>query len=181
MVNPWHDISYGKDAPEEFTVIIEVPKDGKLKYELDKETGLMKLDRVLYSAVHYPGDYGFIPQTYAPDGDPVDVLIISNYPTYPNTIVRARPIGVLIMSDGHDRDDKIIAVHAADPRFNDIFKLDDMPQHMVLEIKHFFEIYKELQGMKVKILNLKGVEEAKRTILHGIETYKIKFPKKKVA
>ncbi len=175
MANPWHDVSYGSKAPNEVNAIIEVPKDGVLKYELDKETGLMKLDRVLYSAVHYPGDYGFIPQTLWDDGDPLDILIISNFPIYPGTIVRARPIGILQMSDGKERDDKVIAMHASDPRVNHINSISDLSKFRILEIKHFFEIYKELQGKKVKILSLKGPAEARKAILKGMANYKKKF------
>jgi inorganic pyrophosphatase len=175
MTHPWHDISPGQDVPNEVIAIIEVPKDSKLKYELDKETGLMKLDRVLYSAVHYPGDYGFIPQTYWDDNDPLDILILSNFPVYPRTIVRARPIGVLHMSDGNERDDKIIAVHATDPRFNRYKKISDVPDHILLEIKHFFETYKLLQNKKVKVLSIKNVTVARQDIRKGIENYKKKF------
>lgn len=178
MINPWHGVSYGKNAPDEVNVIIEVPKDSKLKYELDKETGLLRLDRALYSAVHYPGDYGFIPQTYWEDDDPLDILVISNFPVYPMTIVRAKPIGVIEMNDGRERDDKIIAVHSTDPRLKNYRSLSDLPEHMLLEIKNFFEIYKELQNKKVKILDLKGVSEAKKSILKGIKNYENKFLKK---
>lgn len=172
MVHPWHDVPYGEKAPDEVNVIIEVPRDGVLKYELDKETGLIKLDRVLYSAVHYPGDYGFIPRTCAPDKDPVDVLIISNYPIFPGVIVKVRPIGVLELYDGKDRDDKIIAMHAGDPRVNHIKSIKDLSINRINEVKHFFEVYKQLQGKKVKILSLKGPQEAKKVIRKGIEQYK---------
>jgi inorganic pyrophosphatase len=175
MINPWHDASYGKKAPDEVNVIIEVPKDSKLKYELDKETGLLRLDRALYSAVHYPGDYGFIPRTYWEDNDPLDILVISNFPVYPLTIVRAKPIGVIEMNDGMERDDKIIAVHSTDPRLKNYKSLNDLPEHIILEIKHFFEIYKELQNKDVKILDLKGVSEAKKAILEGIKNYEKRF------
>jgi inorganic pyrophosphatase len=178
MVNPWHDVSYGDKIPNEVQAIIEVPKGGRIKYELDKESGLMKLDRVLYSSVHYPGDYGFVPRTYWDDNDPLDILIISNYSVYPRTIVRARPIGILMMSDGKQRDDKILAVHAGDPRFKGIKSHKDLPKHIIHEITHFFEIYKELQGMKVKVLSLKGPEQAKKAILKGIKHYQKKFPYK---
>jgi inorganic pyrophosphatase len=180
MINPWHDVSYGKNAPNEVNAIIEVPKDSRLKYELDKETGLLRLDRALYSSIHYPGDYGFIPRTYWDDNDPLDIMVISNFPVYPLTIVKARPIGIIEMKDSEERDDKIIAVHAADPRFNNVRSLRELPQHLIVEIRNFFEIYKELQGKKVTILDLKDVAEARRFILKGIHNYDEHFsvPKK---
>ena len=175
MTHPWHDVPVGEKAPNEVNVIIEVPRDGVLKYELDKETGLIKLDRVLYSSVHYPGDYGFVPRTYAPDKDPVDVLIISNFPIFPGVIVKARPIGVLELFDGKDRDDKIIAMHSGDPRVNHIKSIKDLSIHRIKEIKHFFEVYKQLQGKKVKVLSFKGPKEAMKVIKKGIADYKKKF------
>lgn len=175
MTNPWHDVSYGNKAPKEVQAIVEVPKNSVLKYELDKETGLIKLDRVLYSAVHYPGDYGFIPRTYWEDGDPLDVIILSNFPVYPKTIVTVRPIGVLHMVDEEESDHKIICVHATDPRFNRYKDLKDVPEHILKEIKHFFETYKELQEKKVKVLSLHNVKVARKHILKAIENYKEKF------
>ncbi|MBL7056138.1 inorganic diphosphatase [Candidatus Woesearchaeota archaeon] len=174
-MNPWHDVNPGNKIPEEVNVVVEVPKDCKLKYELDKETGLLKLDRALYSAVHYPGDYGFIPKTYWDDDDPLDVLILSNFPIFPMTLVQVRPIGVLEMEDDNEMDDKIICVHANDPRFNRYKELEDIPEHMLLEIKHFFETYKELQNKKVKVLNLKDSKAAKECIQKGLMLYKEKF------
>ncbi len=178
MVHPWHDVSYGKKAPDEVNVVIEVPKDSKLKYELDKETGILKLDRALYSSVHYPGDYGFIPRTFWEDKDPLDILVLSNFPVNPLTIVKARPIGIIEMDDGNERDDKIIAVHSTDPRFNRYKSIKDVSEHMLLEIKHFFEIYKELQNQKVKVLDIKGLSEAKNSIAKSIKLYEQHFLKK---
>ncbi|MGV8168806.1 MAG: inorganic diphosphatase [Candidatus Nanoarchaeia archaeon] len=178
-MNPWHDVEYGEEAPEEVNVIVEVPKNSTLKYELDKKTGLIKLDRVLYSAVHYPGDYGFIPQTYWDDNDPMDILILSNFPVHPGILVRARPIGVLHIVDQNENDDKIIAVHATDPRFDRYRDISDMPEHIVLEIKHFFETYKALQNKEVKVLDLKNGAMARKLIMQGVQKYKQKFKKKK--
>lgn len=177
-MNPWHDVDYGKDVPEEINAIIEVPKNSTLKYELDKETGLIKLDRVLYSAVHYPGDYGFIPKTYWDDNDPLDILVISNFPVYPLTIVRARPIGVLHMVDNDEADDKIIAVHAGDPRFDRYRDISDVPEHVMAEIKHFFETYKQLQEKKVKVLSIQNAAVARKLVMRGIDIYNKKFGKK---
>ena len=177
MTNPWHDVNPGINAPEEIQAIIEIPKNSMLKYELDKETGLMKLDRVLYSAVHYPGDYGFIPQTYWDDNDPLDIIILSSFPVFPNTLVTVRPIGVIHMVDNDERDDKIIAVYSGDPRFHDYRDITDIPEHNLLELKHFFETYKQLQGKKVKVLSIQHADVARKDILEGIKKYKDKFSK----
>ncbi len=178
MTNPWHDVSPGDKVPDEVNAIIEVPKNSMLKYELDKETGLIKLDRVLYSAVHYPGDYGFIPQTYWEDNDPLDILILSNFPVYPRTLIRARPIGVLHMVDDAENDHKIIAVHATDPRFGGFHDIKDVPEHVILEIRHFFETYKHLQNKEAKILDIWDASVAKELIQVGIDNYSKKFGKK---
>ena len=175
MANPWHDVDTGKQTPNIVNAIVEVPKASTLKYELDKETGLMKLDRVLYSAVHYPGDYGFIPRTYWEDGDPLDVIILSNFPVYPGTIVSVRPIGVIHLVDTKENDDKIIAVHATDPRFERYNDINDIPEHTIRELKHFFETYKALQKKKVSVLSIKNASTAKNAILRGIEKYKKEF------
>lgn len=174
-MNPWHDVAYGDDAPEEVNAIIEVPKNSTLKYELDKQTGLIKLDRVLYSAVHYPGDYGFIPRTYWDDDDPLDIIVLSNFPVYPLTIVRARPIGVLHMVDNDEADDKIIAVHAGDPRFARYMDISDVPEHVIAELRHFFETYKQLQNKKVKVLDIQNSVVARKLVLLGMEKYRAKF------
>ncbi len=178
MTHPWHDVEYGPDAPEEINAIIEVPKNSTLKYELDKKTGLIKLDRVLYSAVHYPGDYGFIPQTYWEDNDPLDIIILSNFPVYPKTIVRVRPIGVIHMVDNEEADDKIIAVHATDPRFDSYRDVTDIPDHVLSELTHFFETYKTLQNKKVKVLSVQHAAIARKCVMQGIASYRKKFAKK---
>jgi inorganic pyrophosphatase len=173
--HPWHEISYGKKAPKEVTAFIEVSKESMLKYELDKDSGHLKLDRVLYSAVHFPGDYGFIPQTLSEDKDPLDIIIISNFPVLPGVLVKARPIGVLEVIDNNEKDQKIIAVHSKDPRMDKRKDIKDFSEHVILEIKHFFETYKTLQRKKVKILSIKGKNAAEKEILKAIETYKKKF------
>lgn len=178
-MNPWHDVTYGKDAPEEVNAIIEVPKNSMLKYELDKESGLIKLDRALYSAVHYPGDYGFIPRTYWEDDDPLDIIVLSNFPVYPLTLIRVRPIGVLHMMDNNESDDKIIAVHATDPRFGRYRDITDVPEHVLSELRHFFETYKALQERKVEVLSIKHGADARKVIMKAIANYKKKFGKKK--
>ncbi len=179
-VHPWHDLPYGENAPREVVSFIEVPKHSMLKYELDKESGFIKLDRVLYSAVHYPGDYGFIPQTLSEDGDPLDILIISNFPVHPGTIVKARPIGVLEMIDDDEKDEKIIAVHSTDPRSDKRKDVSDYSEHVILEIKHFFETYKSLQGKHATIVGISGVGEARAIILKAIKKYEETFSDERI-
>lgn len=179
MTHPWHDVSPGTDVPEEVNAIIEVPKNSTLKYELDKTTGLIKLDRVLYSAVHYPGDYGFVPQTYWEDGDPLDIVVLSQFPVFPGTLVKVRPIGVVHMIDNDEKDDKIIAVYVDDPRFDHYRDISDIPAHTMLEIKHFFETYKHLQNKQVKVLAIQHASAARKCILKGIQMYKDYMKKKK--
>lgn len=174
IVHPWHDVNPGDNTPEEVTAFIEVPKGSTLKYELDKETGFIRLDRVLYSAVHYPGDYGFIPQTISEDGDPTDVIVITNFPIQAGTLVDVRPIGILEMIDDGERDEKIICVPttAIDPRFAKRKDISDFSDHVILEIKHFFETYKQLQGKEVTINGVGDVTEAKKAIEQALANYK---------
>lgn len=173
--NPWHDVSIGSHMPDVVNAIVEIPKDSKVKYELDKESGLLKLDRFLYSAVHYPGDYGFIPQTLWEDGDPLDIIILTGRPVYPMTLAETRPIGVLRMIDDGEKDDKIIAVYNHDPRFAEIEGMKDVPKHIIAELKHFFETYKQLQGKHCKILEILDKKDAHKSILDGKKLYTLKF------
>jgi len=175
--HPWHDISVGENSPEVINSIIEIPKNSSLKYELDKESGLLMLDRFLYSSVHYPGDYGFVPQTLWSDNDPLDIMILTGHPVNPMTLVKVKPIGVIRMIDNEEDDDKILAVYEGDPRFKEYEDIRDIPKHILVELKHFFETYKELQGKKTRILEMLGKEEAHRAIEKGIEMYKEKFGK----
>jgi len=172
-MHPWHD-SYVDDALVEsvFPVIIEVPKGSKNKYELDKETGLLRLDRVLYSAVHYPADYGFIPRTYCDDGDPLDALVLSQEPVHPLTIVEARAIGVMRMRDEKGIDDKIVAVSVRDPAFAGYTDKSQLPAHMLLEIRRFFEDYKVLEHKQVVVEDLLGVADAVRIIREALDLYR---------
>ena len=172
-MHPWHD-SYVDDALVEsaFPVIIEVPKGSKNKYELDKETGLLRLDRVLYSAVHYPADYGFIPRTYCDDGDPLDALVLSQEPVHPLTIVEARAIGVMRMRDEKGIDDKIVAVSVRDPAFAAYTDKSQLPVHMLLEIRRFFEDYKVLEHKQVVVEDLLGVPDAVRIIREALDLYR---------
>ena len=175
MTNPLHDISPGKNAPEIVNAVIEIPKGSKIKYEIDKESGLIKLDRFLFSAMHYPGDYGFIPQTHWDDGDPLDIMIITGEPVYPGVLVSAKIIGVLQMKDQGESDDKIIAVYDKDPRYKKINSIADLAPHFLDELKHFFETYKELEQKEVKVLGIKGKDEAMKCVKKGIEMYRKKF------
>ncbi|UXD21621.1 inorganic pyrophosphatase [Ignicoccus pacificus DSM 13166] len=167
----------GKDAPEVVNVVIEIPMGGYVKYEMDKDTGLIKVDRVLYTAMYYPFNYGFIPATLEEDGDPVDVLVLSHEPFFPGTYLKARPIGVLVMEDEEGPDSKIIAVpvEKVDPRFKDYKDVDDIPDIIKDKIKHFFEHYKELEpGKWVKIREWLPKEEAYKRIRAAIERYQQK-------
>lgn len=173
--NPWHDIPPGKDAPRQVTAIVEIPAGSRNKYELDKETGHFKLDRVLYSAVHYPGDYGFIPRTLHEDGDPLDVLVKINEPTFPGCQITVRPIGVLMMLDKGEPDDKILGVPADDPYFHDVASLDDVSPHYLKEVEHFFQIYKDLEGKRIELRGWKPREAAEEIILRSMERYRDTF------
>ena len=172
-MQPWHD-SYVDDALVEsaFPVIIEVPKGSKNKYELDKETGLLRLDRVLYSSVHYPADYGFIPRTFCDDGDPLDALVLSQEPVNPLTIVEARAIGVMRMRDEKGIDDKIVAVSVRDPAFADYTDKGQLPVHMLRQIRRFFEDYKILEHKQVVVEDMLGVPDAVRIIREALDLYR---------
>jgi inorganic pyrophosphatase len=172
-MHPWHD-SYVDDAivGSAFPVVIEIPKGSKNKYELDKETGLLRLDRVLYSAVHYPADYGFIPRTYCDDGDPLDALVLSQEPVHPLTIVEARAIGVMRMRDEKGIDDKIVAVSVRDPAFSEYTDKAQLPSHLLREIRRFFEDYKVLEHKQVIVEDMLGTADAVRIIREALALYR---------
>jgi len=174
-VNIWHDIDPAAITPEDFTAVIEIPKGSKCKYELDKFTGLLKLDRVLYTSTHYPANYGFIPRTYADDGDPLDVLVLCSEPIYPLTLIRVYPIGVMRMIDGGKMDDKVIAIPFSDPSYLGISSIDELPSHIFDEIMHFFSVYKQLENKQTAVKTLFGVDEAKEIIQEAIDTYNRDF------
>src|SRR5574338_703296 len=172
-MHPWHDC-YVDDALIEraFPVIIEIPKGSKNKYELDKETGLLRLDRTLYSAVYYPADYGFIPRSFCDDGDPLDALVLGQEPVYPLTIVEARAIGVMRMRDEKGIDDKIVAVSVRDPAFADYMDKGQLPAHMLREIQRFFQDYKVLEHKQVIVEDMLGMEDAVRIIREALDLYR---------
>ncbi len=171
MMNLWRDLPPGPHPPEAVTAVIEIPQGSRNKYELDKPTGLIKLDRVLYSAVHYPAEYGFIPRTLHDDGDPMDILVLLKEETFPGCIIEARPIGVLHMLDRGEPDDKILAVPLHDPYSEEYFDIADLPQHLLKEVAQFFVSYKELEGKKVEIVGWGKSEEAMRLIARSISKY----------
>jgi len=151
MVHPWHDVSPGKNLPRDFQAIIEIPLGSNVKYELDKPTGLLKVDRIIHSAVFYPANYGFIPQTYAEDNDPLDVLVLCQEPVQPLAMIKARAIGIMTMIDSGATDDKIIAVATNDPEFNSYIEARDLPPHRLQVLKRFFQDYKQLEGKRVEV------------------------------
>ena len=172
-MHPWHD-SYIDDAQiaTAFPAVIEIPKGSTNKYELDKETGLLRLDRVLYSAVYYPADYGFIPRTFCDDGDPLDVLVLGQEPVYPLTIVDARAIGVMRMRDDKGIDDKIIAISVRDPAFADYTDHSQLPAHVLRQVRRFFEDYKVLERKQVVVEDLLGPAQAHGIIRDALEMYR---------
>lgn len=172
MVHPWHDLPNPLRGIEEgFNVVIEIPKGSKVKYELDKPSGLLRVDRMLYSSVHYPANYGFLPRSYAADSDPLDVLVLGNEPVQPLSIMVARAIGVMHMEDQGEQDDKIIAVHVHDPAFQDYNDIDELPKHTMREIRRFFQDYKMLENKTVKVEEMGGAEEAKQLVRDSLELY----------
>lgn len=170
-MNLLHDITPGTNAPNEINVIIEINKGSKNKYELDKETGMLKLDRVMHTAQDYPFDYGYVPQTHWHDGDPLDVVLLTTYPLIPGILVEARPVGVIDMVDSGEGDAKIIAVPVGDPRFKNVTSLADVNEHTLKEIEHFFLTYKQIQKKSVTIDSTRDVEDAKNVIKEAIELY----------
>lgn len=177
-MNLWHEISAGKEVPNIINVIIECPKGSKNKYEIDKENGLIKLDRAMKSAQDYPFDYGFVPQSYWEDGDALDVVLLTTYPLAPGILVEARPVGIMNMVDCGEGDDKIIAVPKSDPRFDEILDLGDINKHTLKEMQHFFETYKTIDGKKVVVKGFKKKSAALVAIKKGLKMYQDKFSKK---
>jgi len=173
-MHPWHDVEIGPDAPEIVPVVIEVPKGSKTKYELDKNSGLIRVDRILYSSVHYPANYGFIPRTYCEDHDPLDVLLLGQETVVPLSIMRAKAIGVMKMRDQGEADDKIIAVHADDPEYRHYQSIRELPPHRLTEVSRFFLDYKALEKKTVEIDDFLDRDDALQVIRDAIALY-VKF------
>ena len=177
MNNIWHDISPARISSEDFISVVEISKGSKKKYELDKETGMIILDRILYTSTHYPANYGFIPRTYGDDGDPLDVLILCAEPIEPLSLVRTYPIGVISMIDNGKCDEKIIAIPFNDPNYNMYTGIEHLPAHIFEEMKHFFQVYKNLEHKETAVDEISGREEALRIIEQSIDRYNRAFAK----
>lgn len=175
VLHPWHGVHFGDQAPRIVNAVIEIPQGSRAKYEIDKPSGLLKLDRVIYSSFYYPCNYGFIPQTYGDDKDPLDILVISSLSIVPMCLVTAKVIGVMQMIDGGDADDKIIAVAAHDPSINYINNIEELPKHFFEELRHFFEEYKRLENKAVIVEEFQDKSTALRIIQEAIDFYKKSF------
>ncbi len=175
MNNIWHSIDPERIKPDDFISVIEIPKGSKNKYELDKETGLIMLDRILYTSTHYPANYGFIPRTYADDFDPLDVLVLCSEALDPLTLVRCYPIGVIKMLDNGRADEKIICVPFSDPTYNGYKSIFDLPKHVYDEMSHFFSVYKALENKDTAVDEVKDYDAAIEIITYAIENYRKKF------
>lgn len=171
MIHPWHDVTPGERLPSEFIALIEIPMGSSVKYELDKQTGLLRLDRVLYSAVYYPANYGFIPQTLAEDDDPLDVLVLCQEPVAPLTIVNARAIGVMTMVDSGKKDHKILAVAMDDPEFNSFHEAHELPPHRLMMLRRFFQDYKQLEGKAVEVEEFEPAAATRPIIEEALQRY----------
>ena len=171
----WHDMRPERIKPDDFIAVVEIEKGSKVKYEMDKDTGMIILDRILHTSTHYPASYGFIPRTYADDGDPLDVLILCSEPIAPLTLVRAYPAGVITMIDNNVRDDKIIAIPFEDPTFNTYRSIDALPYHIFAEMKHFFQVYKELEHKETTASQVNGPREAIDIVEQAINRYNTEF------
>jgi inorganic pyrophosphatase len=171
MAHPWHDVNPAIRLPREFTAVIEIAMGSTVKYELDKKTGLLRVDRMLYSAVYYPANYGFIPQTYAEDDDPLDVLVFSQEAVEPLTLVDARAIGLMTMIDSGKPDHKIVAVALGDPDFEPLKELRELPPHRLLTLRRFFQDYKQLEGKAVEVDEFQGAAASEPVIRSALESY----------
>ncbi len=174
-MNIWHDISPERITPGTFTAVVEIPKGSKNKYELDKETGLIRLDRVLYTSTHYPANYGFIPRTYAEDGDPLDVLVLCSESLAPLTLADCRPIGMIKMTDSGSVDEKVIAVPLHDPSYNCYNDIGELPEHVSAEIRHFFTVYKALENKTTAVDEVQNAAAARDAVKKAIDAYREKY------
>lgn len=178
-MNIWHDVSEERIKPQRFLAVIEIPKGSKKKYELDKETGMLILDRILYTSTHYPANYGFIPRTYAGDNDPLDVLVLCQEDLEPLSMLEVYPIGVLKMIDSDEVDEKIIAIPFGDPSLTQYSDISELPGHVLTEMGHFFEVYKALEGKRTYILDIEGAKPAQEIVRQSMERYQKIFGEKK--
>jgi len=170
-MNLWRELPPGPNVPQVIYIVVEIPKKSRNKYEYDESGGFIKLDRVLYSSLHYPGDYGFIPRTLHDDGDPLDVLVMTNEPTFSGCVIEARPLGIFHLMDRGKLDDKILAVPHTDPLFDGYHALDDVPPHFLDEVAHFFNVYKDLESAEVEGRGWEGIEKAHEEIEQAIASY----------
>lgn len=177
MKSIWHDISKDRIKPEDFICVIEISKGSKKKYEMDKETGYIILDRILYTSTHYPANYGFIPKTLGDDDDPLDVLLLCSESLEPLTLCRAYPIGVISMVDNGRRDEKIIAIPFSDPTYNIFTDIKELPMHIFEEMRHFFSVYKNLEGMETAVEQADGREKAVKIVIDSMKRYEDKYGK----
>jgi inorganic pyrophosphatase len=177
MIHPWHDLKVGESVPEEFDAVIEIPRGSNVKYELDKASGLIRVDRVLYSAVYYPANYGFIPQTLAEDGDPLDVLVLCQEPVVPLCLIHARTVGLMTMVDSGTMDHKIIAVATGDPEFNSYNEAGQIPPHYLLTLERFFQDYKQLERRTVEVEKIGPAKNAYPIIRDALKRYSSKYKK----
>ncbi len=175
MANIWHDMDPKRISADDFMTVVEISKGSKNKYELDKETGLLKLDRILYTSTHYPANYGFIPRTYADDGDPLDALVLCSEPIQPMTLVHCYPIGAIKMIDNGANDEKIISIPFNDPTYNGYKDISELPRHIFEEMAHFFSVYKALENKQTAVDEIIGAEEAKKIVQGAIDSYKTGF------
>ncbi len=181
MFHPWHELEAGSDAPAQMNVVVEIPRGSRNKYELDKKTGMFKLDRLLYSSVHYPGDYGFFPQTYAQDDDPLDALVMTTVPTFPGCVIEVRPIGIFRMTDREEMDEKVLCVPARDPLYDEYAGLADVAPHYLREVEHFFSIYKDLEHVRVHPMGWEDEKSARTTIIEAMARYAVKRQAENIA
>jgi inorganic pyrophosphatase len=174
MFNPWHELESGPEAPDVMNVVVEIPRGSRNKYELDKDTGMFRLDRVLYSSVHYPGDYGFFPQSFAQDDDPLDALVMVTVPTFPGCVIPVRPVAVFRMKDREEMDEKVLCVPAADPLYDEYRDIGNVAAHFLKEVEHFFTVYKDLEGVRVQPLGWEGASAARSVIVESMARYALK-------
>lgn len=175
-MNIWHDINPNRIAIDDFIAVIEIPKGSKEKYELDKETGRLILDRILHTSTHYPANYGFVPLTLAGDGDPMDVLVLCSQPLVPLSMVRCYPIGVITMNDGGEMDEKIIAIPFSDPNYNCYKEMNELPQHIFNEMQHFFSVYKQLEHKETTVSQVYDKQTALKVLSESMQNYKNAYP-----